>query len=91
MVMVMLLLPINTISLPAENIYASSIVKITKSSQVIMEHEGVCNSYALAFYTMATAEGIPCRVISGTATNEHIFQSVTPYFSYRKIRKFVID
>lgn len=36
---------------------------------VIMEHEGVCNSYALAFYTMATAEGIPCRVISGTATN----------------------
>ncbi|MFQ6823630.1 MAG: hypothetical protein ACLRTZ_09585 [Agathobacter sp.] len=80
MVMVMLLLPINTISLPAENIYASSIVKITKSSQVIMEHEGVCNSYALAFYTMATAEGIPCIVIS-----------VTPYFSYRKIRKFAID
>lgn len=36
MVMVMLLLPINIISLPADNIYASSIVKITKSSQVIM-------------------------------------------------------
>lgn len=36
---------------------------------VIMNHEGVCNSYALAFYTMAVAEGIPCKFISGTATN----------------------
>lgn len=34
-----------------------------------MEHEGVCNSYALAFYTMTTAEGIPCRYISGISTN----------------------
>ena len=36
---------------------------------VIMNHEGVCNSYALAFYTMAVAEGIPCKFVSGTATN----------------------
>lgn len=36
---------------------------------VLMEHEGVCNSYALAFYTMITAEGIPCRYISGISTN----------------------
>ncbi len=26
-----------------------------------------------------------------SGTNEHIFRSVTPYFSYRKIRKFAID
>lgn len=36
---------------------------------VIMNQEGVCNSYALAFYTMTTAVGIPCRMVSGLATN----------------------
>ncbi len=36
---------------------------------VVQNGSGACNSYALAFYTMATAEGIPCRFISGRADN----------------------
>lgn len=35
---------------------------------VIQNNSGVCNSYTLAFYTMATCEGIPCRYVRGTVT-----------------------
>lgn len=37
---------------------------------VLLQGSGVCNSYALAFYAMCTAEGIECRMISGAATNQ---------------------
>lgn len=36
---------------------------------VILRSEGVCNSYAIAFYMMAVAAGLDCEFISGTATN----------------------
>ena len=42
----------------------------TSAIQGVLEQgSGVCNSYALTFYAMCTAEGIECRIISGRATN----------------------
>lgn len=36
---------------------------------VLIKGRGVCNSYALAFYAMATAEGLDCRMVCGNASN----------------------
>ena len=36
---------------------------------VLMRGSGVCNSYALAFYAMCTAEGVECHIVSGWATS----------------------
>lgn len=34
---------------------------------VLLHKEGVCQSYAIAFYMMATSAGLECRFVSGTA------------------------
>ena len=34
-----------------------------------MHREGVCQSYAIAFYMMATAAGVQCEYVTGYATN----------------------
>ncbi|MDD6208177.1 MAG: transglutaminase domain-containing protein, partial [Clostridiales bacterium] len=39
------------------------------ASGVLLHGEGVCQSYAFAFYMMATAAGLECEVVSGQATN----------------------
>ena len=36
---------------------------------VLLHGEGVCQSYAVAFYMMATAAGVECEYVRGTATN----------------------
>lgn len=36
---------------------------------VLLHKEGVCQSYALAFYIMARAAGLECRYVTGTASN----------------------
>jgi hypothetical protein len=36
---------------------------------VLLRGEGVCQSYAIAFYMMCTAVGIPCEYVTGTAVN----------------------
>lgn len=36
---------------------------------VLMRGSGVCNSYALAFYAMCTAESVECHIVSGWATS----------------------
>ncbi len=36
---------------------------------VLLHREGVCQSYAIAFYMMATASGVDCEYVTGTATN----------------------
>lgn len=36
---------------------------------VLMRGSGVCNSYALAFYAMCTAESVECHIVRGWATS----------------------
>ena len=36
---------------------------------VLLHREGVCQSYAIAFYMMATAAGVQCEYVTGHATN----------------------
>lgn len=36
---------------------------------VLLHREGVCQSYAIAFYMMATAAGVDCEFVTGVATN----------------------
>ena len=36
---------------------------------VLLHGEGVCQSYAIAFYMMATAAGVECEYVTGVATN----------------------
>ena len=36
---------------------------------VLLHGEGVCQSYSIAFYMMATASGLECEMVRGTATN----------------------
>ncbi len=39
------------------------------ASGVLLHGEGVCQSYAIAFYMMATAAGVECEYVTGVATN----------------------
>lgn len=39
------------------------------ASGVLLHKEGVCQSYAIVFYMMATAAGVECEYVTGTATN----------------------
>lgn len=43
---------------------------------VLLHKEGVCQSYAIAFYMMATAAGLECRFVHGYAGGNHAWNQV---------------
>ena len=44
---------------------------------VLIHKEGVCQSYAIAFYMMATSAGLDCRFVTGTASGgDHAWNQV---------------
>lgn len=49
--------------------YASAEKWAYGASGVLLHKEGVCQSYAIAFYMMTTAAGVKCEYVRGTATS----------------------